>query len=685
MIVIGLMSGTSADGIDAAVVQISGAPPTLKWKLVKHVHMNYAPELQSEILACCSPKTGTVDRICALNFAIGETFANAAIQSAQAAGLAMNQIELIGSHGQTIWHIPEGSTLQVGEPAVIAERTGVTTVSNLRTRDMAAGGQGAPLVPYLDVLVLTHPTQVRAAQNIGGIGNVTFLPPASATNATAFAFDTGPGNMLIDDATRRATNGTQTYDRDGILGARGKIDAILLAELMTHSFLKMKPPKTTGREVYGAHFGGEAWARAKARNVRDEDIVTTMTAFTAESIMQAYRDFLPQMPDEIVVSGGGALNPTLMHMMRERLAPARIITSDEAGLPSEAKEAIAFAIMAYEAIHHRPGNLPAATGAKRAVILGNITPGNQDAVSSMQSAISSESASLTEANNPATANIDALSTLEMLKQMNDEDARIAPAIAIELPYIAQAVDEITERLRQGGRLIYVGAGTSGRLGILDASEMPPTFSTHPEMVIGIIAGGDTAIRRAVEGAEDDVEQGKRDVMQLNISSQDCLAGLSASGRTPYVIGAMQQARERGALVISIVCNRPCAMEEVADIAIAPLVGPEVISGSTRMKAGTAEKLVLNMLSTGAMIRLGKTFGNLMVDLQATNSKLRDRARRIVEHACGIESTLAAKLLVQCNGEVKTAIVCQLASVSPNDARRRLAKSNGVVRKALEEK
>jgi N-acetylmuramic acid 6-phosphate etherase len=316
-------------------------------------------------------------------------------------------------------------------------------------------------------------------------------------------------------------------------------------------------------------------------------------------------------------------------------------------------------------------------------VLGNITPGKQQPVSSMQNAVFSEPASLTEANNPATANIDALPTLEMLQRMNDEDARIAPAIADELPHIAQAVDAIAERLRTGGRLIYVGAGTSGRLGILDASEMPPTFSTQPEMVIAIIAGGDTAIRRAVEGAEDNVEQGRRDVMQLNVTAKDCLAGLSASGRTPYVIGAMKEARERGALVISIACNRPCAMEEVADISIAPLVGPEVISGSTRMKAGTAEKLVLNMLSTGAMIRLGKTFGNLMVDLQATNSKLRDRARRIVERACGIDATTAAKWLEQCNGEVKTAIVCQLANIPPDEARRRLIKSNGIVRAALE--
>lgn len=394
MRIVGLISGTSADGIEAAVVEIEGAPPVLNWRLLKHLHVPHSPELRKDILECFRPETGTVDRLCALNFAIGEAFARAALDAIRAAGLTTSQIDLIGSHGQSLWHIPGGpqaSTLQLGEAAVIAERTGITTVSNFRTRDMAAGGQGAPLVPLLDVLFLTHPTLVRAAQNIGGIGNVTYLPPRSGArdvlptaapashaspDAGPFAFDTGPGNMLIDYAARRATNGEWTFDRDGTLAARGHIDQALLAELLQEPYLALKPPKTTGPELFGAQYGAPLWERAQARGVGTEDILATVTAFTAQSIARAYADFLPSRPDEVIVSGGGARNPVLMHMLRDLLAPARLLTSDEVGLDAEAKEAIAFAVIAYETWHGRPGNVAAATGARHPVVLGSITPGH---------------------------------------------------------------------------------------------------------------------------------------------------------------------------------------------------------------------------------------------------------------------------------------------------------------------
>jgi N-acetylmuramic acid 6-phosphate etherase len=289
---------------------------------------------------------------------------------------------------------------------------------------------------------------------------------------------------------------------------------------------------------------------------------------------------------------------------------------------------------------------------------------------------------LTEARNPATADIDLVSTLDLVQRINAEDRRVAEAVADQLPAIATAIDAIAGRMARGGRLIYAGAGTSGRLGALDAAECPPTFNARPDQVVALIAGGPAALTQAVEGAEDDPEAGARDVLALNIGADDSLVGIAASGNTPYVVGAMRTARSRGAFVVSLACNHPSAIAQVADCAIAVLTGPEVITGSTRLKAGTAQKMVLNMLSSGVMIHLGKTYGNLMVDVQATNAKLLGRARRIVAQATGLSVTDATVLLDQSGGEVKTAIVAALAGVAPEAARRRLASASGIVRRAL---
>lgn len=291
---------------------------------------------------------------------------------------------------------------------------------------------------------------------------------------------------------------------------------------------------------------------------------------------------------------------------------------------------------------------------------------------------------LTESINPRTENIDQVSTLEMVRLIANEDAFVAPAVAAEAPHIAAAIDAIVPRFKRGGRLIYVGAGTSGRLGVLDASEIPPTFGMPPDRVVALIAGGESAISRSIEGAEDSPDAGTRDIAALQVNANDSVIGIAASGATPYVIGALREAKRRGAFVAGIACNESPPMEEIVEVMIAPLVGSEVIAGSTRMKAGTAQKMVLNMISTGVMIRLGKTYGNLMVDVQATNTKLRARARRIIEIACGLKPNDAEELLARCDGQVKTAIVTSLAHVSPVQARQRLERAEGSVRRALSE-
>lgn len=383
MIVLGLMSGTSADGIDAAVVRLEGTPPSLTWEVLGHSHRSLPPELRAELFAGFNPDSSSVDRLCRLNFALGRAFGAAALDAARDAGLTMDKIDLIGSHGQTLWHEPPsngvGSTLQVGEPAVIAEMTGVPVVSNFRTRDMAVGGQGAPLVPLADWLLLSHPTRTRATQNIGGIANVTFLPPFGQNKEPqrrengVIAFDTGPGNMLIDEAARLATNGAWEYDHDGELAAQGHVEENLLVGWLAEPYFQQKPPRTTGRELFGVQRAMEYWKQATGNGLGPNDIVATFTALTARSIEYAYRTFLPAFPDELIVSGGGARNSTLMAMLKERLTPARVTTSDEYGLAVEAKEAVAFAVLAYETWHRRPGNVPAATGASRAVVLGSVT------------------------------------------------------------------------------------------------------------------------------------------------------------------------------------------------------------------------------------------------------------------------------------------------------------------------
>jgi N-acetylmuramic acid 6-phosphate etherase len=289
----------------------------------------------------------------------------------------------------------------------------------------------------------------------------------------------------------------------------------------------------------------------------------------------------------------------------------------------------------------------------------------------------------TERLNERTANIDQMSALDIARLMNDEDATVATAVRQELPQIARAIEAIANRLRRGGRLIYLGAGTSGRLGVLDASECPPTFSTPPDLVIGRIAGGDEALRHSIENAEDSEELGRAEIDDLMVKEADAVVGIAASGRTPFVLAAMEAAHARRALTIGLACNAGSPLAERVDIMIAPVVGPEVIAGSTRLKAGTAQKMVLNMLSTGTMILLGKTYGNLMVDFNPSNTKLRRRAVRIVEAATGLPESDAAALLHRSDNETKVAIVAALSGVEPDEARRRLIAARGIVRQAIE--
>ena len=288
----------------------------------------------------------------------------------------------------------------------------------------------------------------------------------------------------------------------------------------------------------------------------------------------------------------------------------------------------------------------------------------------------------TESRNQNTLDIDKVSTIEMLNKINEEDKKVAIAVEKEIPQIANAIDRTVERMQNGGRLIYIGAGTSGRLGILDASECPPTYGVSEELVQGVIAGGTEAIFRAQEGAEDSKELAVKDLKERNLNENDVVVGIAASGRTPYVIGGLEYANEIGALTVSVTCNKDSEVSKCAKISIAPVVGPEVVTGSTRLKSGTAQKLVLNMLSTGSMIKLGKVYGNLMVDVQTTNEKLVERAKKIVSEATGLNIEESTKVLNETNFDVKLAIFMVLSNLDKEEAKSKLDEAKGYIAKAL---
>lgn len=372
--IIGLISGTSADGIDAALCEIDGAPPHLTARIVRAMTVPYAPDLRQRVLAAMRPGGADAAALCLLNAQVGEAFAAAALT------LAADDVDLIGSHGQTVWHQVEANgrvsaTLQLGESSVIAERTGVTTLHNFRARDIAAGGQGAPLVSYLDWLLLRHPKQWRAVQNIGGIGNVTLLPPLSDPNADMIAFDTGPGNALLDTLVNIMTDGRQSYDAGGAFAASGVVDETWLVALLAHPYFALPPPKSTGRELFGSDYALELLQDGRARGLDDAAIVATTTALTAASIAAAYRDFAPAPIGEAIIGGGGQHNTTLLALLRQRLPHTRVSLSSEHGIDGDAKEALLFAVLAYETWHNRVGCLPAQTGARHPSVLGQITPG----------------------------------------------------------------------------------------------------------------------------------------------------------------------------------------------------------------------------------------------------------------------------------------------------------------------
>jgi anhydro-N-acetylmuramic acid kinase len=376
--VAGLMSGTSADGVDVAVVDITDNAV----ELVAFDMFPFPASLRNAIFGLFKSDSLKLEDICHYNFVLGEVFADSVIKLCKTKNIALSSIDLIGSHGQTVYHNPKGrrysqkmicSTLQIGEPSIIAHRTGITTVADFRPRDMAAGGQGAPLVPFADYVLFKNKHRCRAIQNIGGIANVTYLPK-NCKPKDIMAFDTGPGNMIIDRLVGLISDSKRKYDDNGKMAARGTVNNALLNEAMKHPYYKLLPPKSTGREEFGWQYCDMFYKKAAKKGLSKEDTVATATALTAESIAAAYIKFLPKMPDEMILCGGGSHNATLIKMLREKLSKVNILVMDELGISCDAKEAVSFAILAYMTIKGVANNVPSATGADRPVILGKIIP-----------------------------------------------------------------------------------------------------------------------------------------------------------------------------------------------------------------------------------------------------------------------------------------------------------------------
>lgn len=379
--VVGLMSGTSLDGIDAALVKILDNKGDIKAELIHFTFIDYSSDIQSELLKLCQPDTANLAMISKMNMYLGDVFSDAVEKVCHEAGLAKKDISLVSSHGQTIYHQPDAewvdgraiiSTFQIGDIGVIAEKTGITTVGDFRTRDMAAGGQGAPLVPYADYMLFKKADVGRVLLNIGGIANMTVIP-RRARESDVFAYDTGPGNMMIDAFAKWATGGKETYDREGRLARQGKINEEWLEELLAHDYFGRPSPKSTGRELFGEKYARKLWGEASAKGLISADKLATITELTARTIADEIKRHVEKHHlSEVLVSGGGRYNSFLMERIRVNLPALEVKPTDDENMNADAKEAIVFALLGYQCFHKRTNNIPSATGADHPVVMGKI-------------------------------------------------------------------------------------------------------------------------------------------------------------------------------------------------------------------------------------------------------------------------------------------------------------------------
>jgi N-acetylmuramic acid 6-phosphate etherase len=686
---IGLMSGTSCDGVDAALVSVWGRGLSRTGRLLAHLHLPFEPELRTKLLTTRRSGTHSLPSVAKLTHELTQAHVTAANQLLASQQIDASEIAAVGAHGQTFFHQPP-VTMQVFDPSLLAARTGIVVISDFRRADCALGGQGAPLVPLADYLLLRDANRDRVIINIGGIANCTLLA-AGAELDQVRAWDAGPGNCIIDDWMLLA--GGPAFDEGGAIALSGHENAALVSRMLADKYFSRCAPKSTDTlEMIGIFNNAIGDPRPSTPDVLASAAALTAAALVDSIALESQRVSQKLDEPELICSGGGIHNAAIMGALRRRAAEhlgARVRTSDEVGIPSQAKEAIAFAILASCTLDNEPGNVPSVTGASARAVLGSITPAPlQRAAAGRKSPVPSaapadRSSLLTEQRLAESMSLDSMPLSEALDLMSVQDQQAVAAVRSEHAQITALIEIVADRLHRGGRLFYCGAGTSGRLGVLDAAECPPTFRTDPHMVQAIIAGGEGAVFAAAEGAEDSASAGAAAIEFRDIGGGDVLIGIAAGGTTPFVVGALEAARKLKAATALICCVEATAAEPPVDVVIRPLTGPEILTGSTRLKAGTATKLILNAISTLAMVRLGKVHENLMVDLRATNQKLWDRGARLVALLTGLQRGPALELLRSADGSVKIAVLMHHGGLSSREAQAALAKAGGALRAALE--
>lgn len=680
--VIGCMSGTSLDGLDAALVRIEGFGLAARARVVEHGSVPFPAELAGDLRALAEDQPMSASAIAAAARRLGELHVQACRPLVAA---CPERVELVVPHGQTICHRPgapetrvdgggaaRGVTWQLLDPWPIAWDLDVAVCHDLRQADVMAGGQGAPITPIADPILFALERGVVV--NLGGICNTSVWRRDETGGLVFHGADLGPCNLLLDALAQRWLEGV-AFDESGRVAAEGQPDDDRVAALLERIALaRGETGASLGREQFG-----EAWVTGVADVLGRETPVADRLATAVEAVASVIASTVEsELAETVVLAGGGSRHRLLCRRIAARLPRRRVVISDELGVPAAARESAAMAVLGVLSEDGVPITAPETTRCKETGLAGAwLSPRRTP----LHRPPTDRGELPTEKRLAESDHLDTLTTRACVALVHAADQSVPAAVEQALPQVVALTDRVITSLRSGGRLIYVGAGTSGRLGVLDASECPPTFDMDPERVIGLIAGGDAALRRSSEGAEDREDAFFAEFDNLDVAEADTVVGIAASGRTPCVLGALREAKRRGATTGLVACV-PLDDLTMVDLPVSVPTGPEVVTGSTRMKAGTATKLVLNTITTTTMIRLGRVYGNLMVDLHARNQKLRDRAARILATQLDLNKDAALTLLDEAGGHVKTALVMKHRGIDATRARAALDEAGGSLRAVI---